>query len=48
MFLLIEAARGGRPVSQRVESFVNAAGLGLLLVLMIYVTFQDVLRIVVG
>ncbi len=48
VFLLIEAARGGRPVSQRVESFVNAAGLGLLLVLMIYVTFQDVLRIVVG
>ncbi len=36
----------GRPVSEKVEGAIHLIGLGLLFLLMIYVTFNDVIRIV--
>lgn len=44
LFLLVEAIRR-KPISARVEGYVNAAGLVLLFGLMIYVTGNDVLRL---
>jgi len=43
MFLLIEWIKG-RPVSERTLGYSQAVGLVLLLSLMIYVTYQDVVR----
>ena len=34
-----------KPVSEKVEGTVHLAGLALLMLLMVYVTFNDVLRI---
>ena len=36
----------GKPVSEKVEGVIHLIGLGLLLLLMVYVTFNDVIRIV--
>ena len=47
VFLLIEAVRR-KPVPPKYEGFIHAAGLMLLLALMVYVTGQDILRIVSG
>ena len=44
VFLLIEAVRR-KPVPPKYEGYVHAAGLMLLLALMVYVTGQDILRI---
>lgn len=44
VFLIIEGIRR-KPVPPRYEGYVHAAGLMLLLMLMVYVTGQDVLRI---
>ena len=44
IFLLIERIKGS-PVSQRVENFVHTLGFILLIVLMILVTYRDIIRI---
>lgn len=47
VFLIIEAFRG-KPVPPKYEGWVHAAGLALLMVLMIYVTGQDIIRLITG
>ena len=44
IFMAIEAVRR-KPVSQKVESMIHLAGYALLLGLMVFFTFKDVLRI---
>ena len=47
MFLLVEAVKGS-PVSERTLGYSQVVGLVMLLSLMIYVTYQDVLRWIIG
>ncbi|MBQ6569655.1 MAG: site-2 protease family protein [Clostridia bacterium] len=47
IFLLIEAVRG-KPINPKYEGWVHAAGLALLLLLMVAVTFNDILRLIRG
>lgn len=47
LFLLIEAVRR-KPVNPKYEGYVHAAGLALLMLLMVVVTFNDILRIARG
>ena len=47
VFLIIEGIRR-KPVPAKYEGYIHAAGLMLLLALMVYVTGQDILRIVAG
>ena len=47
LFLLIEAVRG-KPIPPKYEGYVHAAGLFLLLGLMIFVTFNDVVKLIFG
>lgn len=47
VFMAIEAVRG-KPVSQKVESIIHLCGYALLILLMLLLTFQDVLRIFQG
>lgn len=44
VFLLVEAVRG-KPVPAKYEGFVHAAGLAFLMLVMVFVTFQDIVRI---
>ncbi len=46
-FLLIEAVRG-KPVPPKYEGYVHAAGMALLIGLMIFVTFNDIMRLIRG
>lgn len=47
VFMTIEAVRR-KPVSQKVEAYIHLAGYGLLLLIMVYFTLKDVLRIFQG
>ena len=47
VFLILEGIRR-KPVPAKYEGYIHAAGLMLLLALMVYVTGQDILRIVAG
>ena len=47
VFMIIEAVRR-KPVSQKVEAYIHLAGYALLMMLMLYFTFKDVLRIFQG
>ncbi len=47
LFLVIEAVRR-KPMNPKYEGYVHAAGLALLMVLMVVVTFNDILRIARG
>ena len=44
LFLLIEKIRK-KPIKAKTEAMVNSIGFGLLMLLMIYVTFNDILRL---
>ena len=44
LFLIIEKIRR-KPIKREVEGMVNTIGFGLLMLLMIYVTFNDILRL---
>lgn len=44
LFLIIEMIKG-KPVKPELENIINTIGFGLLILLMLYVTFQDILRI---
>lgn len=48
LFVLIEVLRGGRRVSPEKEGLFHLAGMALLLVLMFYVAFGDVSRLIDG
>lgn len=45
LFLVIEAVRR-KPVNPKYEGYIHAAGLALLLLLMVFVTFNDIVRII--
>lgn len=47
LFLFIEAVRR-KPIPPKYEGYIHAAGLALLLALMVYVTGQDIVRIIMG
>ena len=47
VFLILEGIRR-KPVPARYEGYIHAAGLMLLLALMVYVTGQDIVRIIAG
>ena len=47
LFLVLELLRG-KPVAPRYEGYVHAAGLVLLLGLMLVVTFNDIVRLITG
>ena len=47
VFLIIEGIRR-KPVPPQYEGYIHAAGLMLLLALMVYVTGQDIVRLIVG
>ena len=47
VFLILEGIRR-KPVPAKYEGYIHAAGLMLLLALMVYVTGQDILRIIAG
>lgn len=47
LFLIVEGIRR-RPINPRYEGWVNAAGFCLLMVLMVVVTYSDILRLVTG
>ena len=44
IFLLVEAVRG-KPVPPEKEGMVHAAGFALLMLLMVFVLFNDIMRI---
>lgn len=45
LFLLIEKIKGS-PVNPKVENIIHTIGFGLLILLMIYVTFNDILKLI--
>ncbi len=45
IFFLIEAVRG-KPVNQKVEAYIHMAGLALLMVLTIFLVYQDVMKLI--
>lgn len=47
LFVLIELILR-RPVNRQYEAYVHAAGMALLMMLMVYITWQDILRLVTG
>lgn len=47
IFLIIEGIRR-KPINPKYEGWVNAAGFALLMVLMVVVTFSDILRLITG
>ena len=44
-FVLIEAIRG-KKIDQKVEGIIHTIGFALLMLLMIYITIQDIIRLV--
>lgn len=47
LFVVIELLLG-RPLNRKYEGYVHAVGMALLMALMVYVTWQDILRLVTG
>lgn len=45
LFQLIELVRG-KPISRKIEGYIHFAGLALLMLLMIIVTFKDVFGLI--
>lgn len=48
IFVLIEIARRGKRISPKTEGLVHLIGFALLITLMVFVTYQDIFRIVSG
>lgn len=46
-FMVIELFRG-KPVNQKVEGIIHAVGMGLLMLLMVVVAYNDIVRLVTG
>jgi len=47
VLLIVEKLKGG-PVSIRVQEVISYAGLGLIVALFLYLTYNDILRLVLG
>jgi regulator of sigma E protease len=47
LFMLLEAIRG-KPINQKVEGVIHNAGFILLILLMLYVTANDIMKLVSG
>ena len=45
LFIIIEKIKGS-PVSPKVENMIHTVGLFLLMLLMVYITFNDILRLI--
>lgn len=45
LFILIEILRFGKPVDPKIENYIHTAGMILLLLLMLYVTVHDIIRL---
>ena len=45
LFILIEILRFGKPVDPKIENYIHMVGMILLLLLMVIVTFNDILRL---
>ena len=45
LFIIIEMLRGGKKVSQKVENIIHTIGFYLLIALMLYVTYRDIIKI---
>ncbi len=45
LFILIEILRFGKPVNPKIENYIHMVGMILLLLLMVVVTFNDILRL---
>ncbi len=45
LFIIIEKIKGS-PISQKTEQFFHSAGFALLILLMLYITFRDVLKFI--
>ncbi|MFQ5859027.1 MAG: RIP metalloprotease RseP [Anaerolineae bacterium] len=48
MFVILEALRGGRRIDPRKERFVHVIGMALLLSLLVFISYFDLMRIVSG
>ena len=48
LFIIVELARGGRKVSQKIENVAHVAGFLLLMGLILVMSFVDIRRIVSG
>lgn len=46
-FMLIEIVRG-KPINQKVEGIIHTVGMGLLMLLMVVVAYNDIVRLVTG
>lgn len=44
LFLIIEKIKGS-PVNPKIENIIHTVGLGLLMLLMVFITYNDILRI---
>ena len=47
LFFLIELVRG-KPVDPKYEGVVNLVGMALILVLFVFITYQDIVRLIGG
>jgi regulator of sigma E protease len=47
LFLSIEAVRG-KPVDPLKENFIHMVGFGLILLLIVFITYNDVLQLMMG
>lgn len=45
LFILIEILRFGKPVDPKIENYIHTAGMILLLLLMLYVTVHDIIKL---
>ncbi|MDD4513664.1 MAG: RIP metalloprotease RseP [Eubacteriales bacterium] len=45
VFFLIEAVRG-KPVNQKVEAYIHMVGLGLLMLLTVFLVYQDIVKLI--
>ena len=45
LFIIVEALRGGRKVPQRIEGAIHSVGFMLLLLLLVVVTFRDIIKL---
>ena len=45
IFILIEILRFGKPVNPKVENYIHTIGMILLMILMLYVTIHDIIRL---
>ena len=46
--LVIEFLRGGQKLSKKIESFIHASGFVLLLIIILVISYSDILRVIRG